>query len=131
MSMTTQTPKVELRRGIRRITWLLLIVAATAFAASVWLLTQDVYSDSNAEFSGVSGHGEASFCGAAYDVIWLEGDGFMGGEVAANQALLDKQCVKNAGKQVSLASALAGAGLVLLALGVKGVASDKKRSASV
>jgi hypothetical protein len=93
------------------------VVAIGAFVAAGWLLTKDVYSDTSARYEkGPTGFETTSpsRCGAAYDVIWLEGDGFMGGEPPVNQSVLNKECVQKAGTRVSVAMLLTGGGVVLL-----------------
>lgn len=97
-----------------------LVLTFVLLGLSLWFLTADVYADQHKQYSGESAPGESrNFCGSAYDVVLLKGDGFMGGEVPVNQAVLDKQCVEKAGRSVAIGSALAGAGVVvgLLALG--------------
>lgn len=89
---------------------------------SLWFLTADVYADQHKQYSGESAPGESrNFCGSAYDVALLKGDGYMGGEVPVNQAVLDKQCVEKAGRSVAIGSALAGAGVVVGLLAAGGV----------
>ena len=50
-------------------------LAALSLVASFWLITLDVYVDER------NTDGVPTFCGSAYDVALLKGDGFMGGEV--------------------------------------------------
>jgi hypothetical protein len=57
------------------------------------------------------------FCGSAYDVVLLKGDGFMGGELPANQRALDRQCVRKAGRMVTLGSAMGAAGIGVAGFG--------------
>jgi hypothetical protein len=105
----------------------LLVLALAAFVVATWLLTKDVYSDSNVKFTGGSNPTKQAHCGAPYDVIWLEGDGFMGGEWADNQPILNRECVKKAGLRVSVAMGLTGAGVVLLGAAIYQRTTDRRR----
>ena len=85
-------------------------VAATALAvlslvAFFWLLTLDVYVDER------NSDGVPAFCGSAYEVALLKGDGFMGGEVLPNQAAIDRAFVAEARTDVVLAVIAGVAGL--------------------
>ena len=85
-------------------------IAATALAvlslvAFFWLITLNVYVDER-NIDGVP-----AFCGSAYDVALLKGDGFMGGEVPPNQAAIDGACVAEARTDVVLAGIAGVAGL--------------------
>ena len=92
-------------------------VAATALAvlslvAFFWLLTLDVYVDER------NSDGVPAFCGSAYDVALLKGDGFMGGEVPPNQAAIDRACVAAARTDVVLAGSAGVTGLAAAAFAV-------------
>jgi hypothetical protein len=50
------------------------------------LITLDEYVDER------NTDGVPAFCGSAYDVALLKGDGVMGGEVPPNQAAIDTAC---------------------------------------
>lgn len=127
MSATQTTPHETGSTNARRKAALLLGLALAAFVVATWLLTKDVYSDSNVKFTGGSNPTEHAHCGAPYDVIWLQGDGFMGGEWADNQPILNRECVKKAGLRVSLAMGLAGAGAVMLGAGIYQASTDRRR----
>jgi hypothetical protein len=114
---TTEAGSLAGQGTSHRVSRLLMVVAIGAFVAAGWLLTKDVYSDTSARYEkGPTGFETTSpsRCGAAYDVIWLEGDGFMGGEPPVNQSVLNKECVQKAGTRVSVAMLLTGGGVVLL-----------------
>ena len=72
-------------------------LAALSLVASFWLITLDVYVDER------NTDGVPTFCGSAYDVALLKGDGFMGGEEPPNQAAIDGACVAEARTDVVLA----------------------------
>jgi hypothetical protein len=96
-----------------------LLLAFILAGAAVWLLTVDVYADTSPQYPGESAPRDAvAFCGSAYDVVLLGGDGFMGGEMPANQSVLDRQCVRRAGRDVAAGSVLAGAAMVVGAYAV-------------
>jgi hypothetical protein len=76
------------------------------------LITLDVYVDER-NIDGVS-----AFCGSAYDVALLKGDGFMGGEVPPNQAVIDSACVAEARTDVVLSGIAGVAGLAAAAYAV-------------
>lgn len=92
-------------------------IAATALAALnlvafFWLITLDVYVDER------NTDGVPAFCGSAYDVALLEGDGFMGGEAPPNQAAIDRACVAAARTDVVLAGIAGVTGLAAAAYAV-------------
>jgi hypothetical protein len=66
-------------------------------AVGAWLLTFDVHADEGQRFDGQTS-AEPAFCGSAYDVALLKGDGYMGGEYPSNQDEIDSQCVVKAGR---------------------------------
>lgn len=76
------------------------------------LLTWDVHADDPPGWGDPTDVGPA-FCGSAYDVVLLRGDGYMGGEIPSNQEELDAQCVRRSGRLVVLGVASCTAGLVL------------------
>lgn len=95
------------------------VLAVAAFVAFAWLWTFDVsVSEHNVD-------GEAAFCGSAYDVILLKGNGYMGGEVPSNQRAIDRACVKKAGRDLLAGGA---AGVVGLAAAVYVAVSLHRRS---
>lgn len=99
---------------------------AMLLGLALWLFTLDVYAD-DARYAGESRADEApSFCGSAYDVALIRGDGFMGGEVPENQDALNQQCVTKAARSVAVAAATAVGGTVLIACGVG--ATRRRRS---
>lgn len=55
--------------------------------------------------------GVPAFCGSAYEVALLKGDGFMGSEVLPNQAAIDRAFVAEARTDVVLAVIAGVAGL--------------------
>ena len=86
-------------------------VARVVYAASfllvvvaLWCFVRDVHVDVG---------GRNAFCGSAYDVVLLKGDGYMGGEPPANQQEVDRACVVAAGRYVAAGSAVAGVAVVL------------------
>jgi hypothetical protein len=84
-------------------------LAALSLVAFVWLITLDVYVDEwNTD-------GVPAFCGSAYDVALLKGDGFMGGEVPPDQAAVDRACVAAARTDVVLAGIAGVMGLAAAA----------------
>jgi len=85
-------------------------LACLLLALSAWLLTTDVYAKPPEDFVGAT----RSFCGSAYDVVLLKGDGYMGGEVPVNQPEIDRQCVAASGRVVALGAALGGAGVTVV-----------------
>jgi hypothetical protein len=89
--------------GMTRVSVLVAAVLAS-FVAAVWLYTYDVHVP-------ITGNGPAndSFCGSAYDVVFLKEDGYMGGEMPPNQEEIDAACLTRAKKYVAAA---AGAGLL-------------------
>ena len=75
------------------------LIAATALVAGfvwfVWLWTLDVHvTEHNVD-------GVPAFCGSAYDVVLLKGNGYLGGEVPANQRAIDSACVRKAGRALA------------------------------
>ncbi|HEY9564598.1 MAG TPA: hypothetical protein VIR30_12590 [Nocardioides sp.] len=82
--------------------------------AAVVVFTVLFTADLEVDEPNVDGFPAAS-CGSAYDVAFIKGDGFMGGEVPINQDAIDRKCVDKAQLYVG-ASVLAGG--VLLAAGV-------------
>lgn len=94
-----------------------LALAVVLLGAALWLFTLDVYSDTGRQYDGVQAPpAGGSFCGSAYDVTLLEGDGYLGGEIPDNQAQLDRECVRKAGVSVAAASVFGTLGAGLLAL---------------
>lgn len=91
----------------------LLLVSGSLLALSAWLLTYDVYSDIGPQYGGdPRPQAGPSFCGSAYDIAWLEGDGFMGGEVTVNHWAIDRDCVRKAGRLVTAGSSAGTLGVV-------------------
>jgi hypothetical protein len=81
---------------------------------ALFLFTLDVYADHGRRYTGESGaEGTQSFCGSAYDVALLRGDGYMGGEVPENQDLLNQECVTKASRSVAMATTSAVTGIAL------------------
>jgi hypothetical protein len=62
--------------------------------------------------------GVPAFCGSAYDVALLKGDGFMGGEVPPNQAAIDTACLAAARTEAVLAGIAGVTGLAAAAYAV-------------
>ena len=98
------------RKKRRRITATAL--AALSLVAFFWLITLDVYVDER------NTDGVPAFCGSAYDVALLKGDGFMGGEVPPNQAAIDRACLAAARRDVVLAGTAGVTGLAAAAYAV-------------
>jgi hypothetical protein len=71
-------------------------LAALSLVAFFWLTTLDVHVDER------NADGVPAFCGSAYDVALLKGDGFMGGEVPPDQAAIDTACLAAARTDVVL-----------------------------
>ena len=102
------------RRGV----WLF-TAGAMMLGLALWLFTLDVYADDGRRYAGESqADGTPSFCGSAYDVALIRGDGFMGGEVPENQDVLNQQCVTKAARSVAVATAAAVDGTLSLLWGV-------------
>lgn len=80
-------------------------LAALSLVAFFWLTTLDVHVDER------NADGVPAFCGSAYDVALLKGDGFMGSEVLPNQAAIDRAFVAEARTDVVLAVIAGVAGL--------------------
>ena len=85
-------------------------LAALSLVAFFWLTTLDVYVAEGRNTDGVP-----AFCGSAYDVALLKGDGFMGGEVPPNQAAIDRACLAAAPRDVVLAGTAGVTGLAAAA----------------
>jgi hypothetical protein len=111
------------------------LIAATALAAMgfvwfVWLWTLDVHvKEHNVD-------GVPAFCGSAYDVVLLKGNGHMGGEVPANQRAIDSVCVRKAGRDLVIGTiggvlGVSTAAHVALPLGRRPVRLRETPSASV
>ena len=85
-----------------RNTRVLAVVVAVCLLGAVPLYTYDVHVP-------ITGNGppKDSFCGSAYDVVFLKKDGYMGGEVPANQDRIDAACIARARKFVAAAAASA------------------------
>ena len=90
-----------------------LAVAIGMLIAGAWLLLLDVHADQPRD-----GDDQVAFCGSAYDVVLLRGDGDMGGEPVLNQAAIDMECVRKAGRAVVAGTAAGTAGLVLIGVAV-------------
>jgi hypothetical protein len=88
---------------------MLAVTAFACFGAAVMLYTYDVH----VPITG-SGAPDDSFCGSAYDVVFLKKDGYMGGEMPPNQDRIDAACISRSKKFVGASFAAAGLGLVLL-----------------
>lgn len=94
-----------------------LALAVVLLGAALWLFTLDIYSDTGRQYDGQpESAAGVGFCGSAYDVTLLEGDGYLGGEIPANQSQLDRECVRKAGVSVAAASVFGTLGAGLLAL---------------
>ena len=87
-------------------------LAALSLVAFFWLIMLDVYIDER------NTDGDPAFCGSAYDVALLKGDGFMGGEVPPNQVAIDTACVAEARTDVVLSGIAGVAGLAAAAYAV-------------
>lgn len=99
---------------------------------ALWLFTLDIYADHGRVYAGESpAEVTPSFCGSAYDVSLLRGDGFMGGEVPENQDLLNKECVTKASRSVAMATAATVSGIGLICWSVGGTRHKRPSSASV
>lgn len=98
---------------------LMLVIAAL-------LLMKDVYADEAAQYTGAEPADGRDSCGSAYDIVLLKGDGEMGGETPDNQAQINAQCVRTAGRYVVAGTGVGTLGLVVL-LGA-GVALDRAQS---
>ena len=92
-----------------RNTRVLAVVVAVCLLEAVRLYTYDVHVP-------ITGNGppKDSFCGSAYDVVFLKKDGYMGGEVPANQDRIDAACIARARKFVAAAAASGALGVGLL-----------------
>lgn len=89
----------------RREVFALAAATGVLLALSAWLFTHDIQSDIGRQYVGDRRPEPGpSMCGSAYDVVLLEGDGFMGGEVPVNRWAIDRDCVRQAGRLVALAS---------------------------
>ena len=87
-------------------------LAAVSLVAFFWLITLDVYVDER------NTDGVPAFCGSAYDVALLKGDGVMGGDVPPNQAAIDRAGVAAARTDVVLAGIAGVTGLAAAAYAV-------------
>ena len=76
---------------------------------AVWFSTYDVH----VPITG-TGPPDDSFCGSAYDVVFLKKDGYMGGEMPPNQDRIDAACRIRSRKYVATAAGSGALGLVLL-----------------
>jgi hypothetical protein len=95
------------------------VIGAIAFG---WLFTLDVHvAERGAD-------GVPAFCGSAYDVALIKRDGYMGGEVPANEAAIDRACVDEATTDVVLAclAALTALGGTAYALRLHGRRSQQE-----
>lgn len=107
-------PSVCAGRTMERMqrTGLLALAVVTCFVVAVWLYTYDV----DVAIDGNGGPGAGSFCGSAYDVVFLKKDGYMGGEMPPNQDRIDAACIDKAEKFVWAAGAVGALGVVLVPL---------------
>ena len=77
-------------------------VATVLLVLSGWLLTYDVYANTS---------DASTFCGSAYDVAFVKGDGYMGGEIPSNMAELNTLCTRTAARLATAGSCLLVASL--------------------
>src|SRR5690349_6941083 len=66
-------------------------LASAGIIAFLWMWTLDVHVNERGSDGG------PAFCGSAYDVVLLKGNGFTGGEVPTKQRAIDSSCVRKAG----------------------------------
>ena len=84
----------------------ILAVSLLGLMAAIWLATLDV----TVAERGVDGQPAA--CGSAYDVALIKRDGYMGGEVPANQDEIDEACRSEARRDMAFAGLLAVPALI-------------------
>jgi len=85
------------------------ILVLAGLVATFWLFTTNItVSERNID-------GVPAACGAAYDVVFLKKNGFMGGEVPSNQEAIDRACRHEARRDVTVGTLL---GIALVTSGV-------------
>jgi hypothetical protein len=80
----------------------LVVAVLVCLGSAVVLYTYDVHVP-------ITGNGppKDSFCGSAYDVVFLKKDGYMGGEIPPNQDRIDHRASAGPGSSSRLRSARA------------------------
>lgn len=103
-----------------------LTLAGVALGLAVWFWTLDIYSSvSN------PGSPDPPFCGSAYDIVLLKGDGYMGGEYAPNQDAIDQDCMRQGRAALGWATAATGVGAGAAWLGLRGLRVSNRRARTV
>jgi hypothetical protein len=87
----------------------LVVAVLVCLGSAVVLYTYDVHVP-------ITGNGppKDSFCGSAYDVVFLKKDGYMGGEIPPNQDRIDHACISRSRKFVAASFGAGVLGMLLL-----------------
>ncbi len=89
-------------------------MAVLALGIGVWFWTLDIYSTVSNPVSP-----DQLFCGSAYDIVLLKGDGYMGGEYAPNQDAIDRDCMRQGRAALGWATAATSVGAGAAWLGLR------------
>lgn len=115
--------------GIRQ-GWAVLGLGVLFLVFAAVLLTKDIYADEAPQYGDAAVSGSGDSCGSAYDIVFLRGDGDMGGETPDNQSDINAQCVRAAGTYVAGGTVVGTLALVCLVGGAVGVDRARRDPAS-